>query len=65
MEGRLRNERLTVEIATECAHCARPMHLQVDEKLQWRVSESGANPRLFLPHIDWDTFQGRNIIGDY
>jgi len=65
VEGRLRNERLTVEIATECAHCGRPMHFQVDEKLQWRASERGANPRLFLPHVDWETFQGRNIIGDY
>ena len=48
-----------------CAHCDRPMHLLVDERLRWRVREREANPRLFLPHIDWSRFRGRNIIGDY
>ncbi|SPE40335.1 hypothetical protein SBA3_3720005 [Candidatus Sulfopaludibacter sp. SbA3] len=65
MQGRLRNERLDVEIATSCAHCGRAMHLIVDEQLHWRVAERGADPHLFLPHIDWAAFQGRNIIGDY
>ena len=41
------------------------MHILVDERLRWRVSERAADPRLFLPHIDWRSFHGRNIIGDY
>ena len=41
------------------------MHILVDERLRWRVSEPGAHPRLFLPHIEWQSFRGRNIIGDY
>jgi hypothetical protein len=41
------------------------MHILVDERFQWRVSERGADPRLFLPQIDWSSFRGRNIIGDY
>jgi hypothetical protein len=65
VEGRLRNQRLQVEIITSCAHCARPMHIVVDERLQWRVQERGADPHVFLPHIDWGAFRGRNIIGDY
>ncbi len=65
MQGRLRNERLTVEIATSCAHCARPMHIEVDERFDWRVKEPGADPHLFLPHIDWKSFLGQNIIGDF
>ena len=65
MQGRLRNERLEVEIATSCAHCGRAMHILVDERLRWRVKERDADPRLFLPHIDWRSFRGRNIIGDF
>jgi hypothetical protein len=41
------------------------MHIMVDQDLQWRIHEAGADPHLFLPHIDWRSFQGRNIIGDY
>jgi hypothetical protein len=65
VQGRLRNEALEVEISTACAHCARPMHITVDERLRWRVRERGADPRLFVPAVDWRTFLGRNIIGDY
>ncbi len=65
MQGRLRKQSLEVEIATSCAHCGRAMHLVVDEHLRWRVRESGADPHLFLPEIDWAAFQGRNIIDDY
>ena len=65
MQGRLRNESLEVEIATSCAHCGRGMHLVVDERMRWRVKERGADPHLFLPHIDWATFREPNIIGHY
>jgi hypothetical protein len=41
------------------------MHILVDERLRWRVSEREPSPRLLLPHIDWHSFRGRNIIGDY
>jgi hypothetical protein len=41
------------------------MHLVVDERLQWRVKQRGADPHLFLPHIDWAAFREPNIIGDY
>ena len=65
MQGRLRNRPLEVEISTCCAHCARPLHIVVDQQLRWRVIERHADPRLFIPHIDWPSFRGRNIIHDY
>jgi hypothetical protein len=65
VESRLRRERLEVEIETSCAHCGRALHIVVDEQLRWRVRESGANPRVFLPQIDWATFREPNIINDY
>ena len=65
VQARLRNEPLEVEISTSCAHCGSALHILVDERLRWRVRESHANPRVFLPHIDWASFRGRNIINDY
>lgn len=41
------------------------MHILVNERLEWRVQEAGADPRIYLPSIDWGTFAGRNIIGDF
>src|SRR5579863_486743 len=65
VQARLRKERLEVEIETACAHCGRTLHILVDEQLHWRVREPKADPRVFLPHIDWPTFRGANIINDY
>ena len=65
MEGRLRKEKLEVEIATSCAHCGRAMHITMDETLRWRVRERGADPHIFLPQIDWSQFREPNIIGHF
>jgi hypothetical protein len=65
VQAHLRKERLEVEIETACAHCGRALHILVDERLHWRVREPKADPRVFLPQIDWRTFRGANIINDY
>ena len=65
VESRLRKQSLEVEIETSCAHCGRAMHILVNDQLHWRVREREADPRVFLPKIDWATFRGANIINDY
>jgi hypothetical protein len=57
--------KLRVRIASQCQHCSRPLALEVDEELRWRVISQGASPLLFEPDVDWSTFRGRNIIHDY
>ena len=37
MQGRIRNQALSVDIESECAHCARPLHLTADSELRLRV----------------------------
>jgi hypothetical protein len=66
VQARLRKQQpFEVEIETSCAHCGRALHILVDDELRVRVRETQANPRVFLPKIDWATFRGANIINDY
>ena len=65
VQGRLRKEHLSVSIRTECAHCAQPMHITLDSELRYSVNEEGAEPLVFEPHINWETFTEPNIIHAY
>ena len=65
MQGRLRNESLSVKIDSECAHCGQKLHLTLDSELKWSVEEVDANPLVFEPDVDWGHFKGANIIHDY
>jgi len=65
VESRLHKQQLQVEISTSCAHCGRGLHIMVDHDLRVRVRERDADPRVFLPHIDWSVFRGKNIIDAY
>jgi hypothetical protein len=65
VEGRLRKKRLSVEIRTECAHCARPMRLTIGSDLKQQIADKRARPLLFEPEIDWERFVERNIIHAY
>ena len=65
VEGRLRNERLTVLIETTCAHCDRSMRVSVDSDLHFEVAENEASPLVFEPRLDWSSFREPNIIGQY
>jgi hypothetical protein len=65
VQGRLRNWFLTVTVETACAHCGRPMHIDIDSDLEYRVREKDAQPLMFEPHVDWETFAEPNIIHAY
>jgi len=65
VQGRLRKEDLSVTVETECAHCARPMRIQIDNKLRHHAHDEGAEPLVFTPNIDWATFTEPNIIHAY
>ena len=46
-------------------HCGRPIHMEIDSALGYRVAEEGAEPLVFLPDINWATFTEPNIIDAY
>ena len=61
MQGRIRNQALSVDIESECAHCARPLHLTADSELRLRVRDEAPEPLVFSPQVDWVTFEEPNI----
>jgi len=61
VQGHLRNEPVSVTIRTECAHCARPMRIEVDSELRHRVLEGDA-PRIFVPLVDFAKLTDPSII---
>jgi hypothetical protein len=54
-----------VTIATECAHCAKPIRITVDSDLKYSIDDEGEPPLVFEPHVDWETFTESNIIRAY
>ena len=62
VQGHLRDEYLSVSIVTECAHCHRPLHLEIDSELECRVLEEGANPLVFVPLVDFAKLEDPSII---
>jgi len=65
VQGRLRGEKLVVELESECGHCGRALHIVIDSELKCQVREKAAQPLLFEPDVDWRAFTGVNIIHDY
>jgi hypothetical protein len=62
VQGHLRGEPLTLTVETECAHCARPIRLQIDGNLNAYVLTEGAEPMVFVPTIDFSTVDDPSII---
>ena len=62
MQGQLRNERLTFSIETECAHCARPIHIEMDNDLNYSVTEKDADPLILVPMVDFGKLKDPSII---
>ena len=62
MQGQLRKEHLSFTITTECAHCQRPLHLEIDSELNYRVIEADAQPLVYAPLVDFGKLDDPSII---
>ncbi len=65
VQGQLRYESLAVAFRTECGHCSRPMRIEVDSELKYRVVENEADPLVFVPHVNFAKLKAANIIDDF
>ncbi len=62
VQGQLRAEALSFVISSECAHCGRPLHIEIDSQLGFRVVEPDADPLLFVPMVDFEKLEDPSII---
>ena len=62
VQGHLRNEAIAITIKTECAHCSRPIQIELDSELNHRVVEEGADPLVFVPLVDFEELEDPSII---
>jgi hypothetical protein len=62
VQGQLRGKPLSVAIKTECTHCTKPLHIEIDSELRYSVEEKGANPIVFVPLVNFAKLTGPNII---
>ena len=65
VQGRLREESLTVEALSQCAVTGRELRLRIDSDLRCETTSDGAAPFVFEPRLDWQQFSAPNIIHDY
>jgi hypothetical protein len=49
-------------IETECGHCHRPLHMELDSELNCGVQEEGAQPLVYAPMVDFDELEDPSII---
>ena len=65
VQGRLRNEKLTVTVRTECAHCKTPMEMTIDSDLNITVKDRESRPMAFMPDVDLLNIKEENIINAF
>ncbi len=61
VQGHLWKKSLAVTITTVCAHCARPMQLEVDSELHYHATD-GAEPLIAVPLVDFEKLKDPSII---
>ena len=62
VQGHLRQEELSFSIASECGHCRRPLHIEIDSTLSYRVVEADAEPVIYMPLVDLHSLEDPSII---
>ncbi len=62
VQGHLRKEPVSVSVVSECAHCAQPIHFELDSQLEYRVQESAADLLVFVPTVNFAELTEPSIV---
>lgn len=52
-------------VTTECAHCGRSMHIDIDSDLNWRAHEPDSAPVAFVPEVNLIELEEESIIESF
>jgi hypothetical protein len=62
VQGQLRGEPLEFVIRSSCAQSGRPLEIEIGSDLRYHVVQEGAEPRVFVPQVDFDKLDDPSII---
>jgi hypothetical protein len=62
VQGQLRQEYLSIQVETTCGHCSKPIHIEIDSDLKYKVAEAEAEPLVFVPMVDFGKLKDPSII---
>lgn len=62
VQGQLRRESLSFVVESSCAETGRPIQIEIDSELNYRVVQEKADVRIFVPLIDADRLDDPSII---
>jgi len=65
VQGRLREESLSVLVKTECAHCSEPMEIEIDSDLNYKIKKEGCEPVVFVPDVNLFELEEDSIIDSF
>ena len=56
---------MTFTLQTECAHCGREIHIEMDSDLNYSVTEPDARPLVFVPLVNFGKLEDPSIIDSF
>jgi len=62
VQGQLRDEPLEFLIETSCAQSGRPIQIEIDGQLEYRIRQEDADPIIFVPLVEFDKLDDPSII---
>lgn len=62
MQGQLTGQELAAVIDTACAHCSRPMQIEISSRLGYRVTTTEADPVISVPFVNFKRLRDPSII---
>ena len=65
MQGRLRDEKLSFEIESECKYSQRTIRIGIDSELNYEVHEGSQEPMVYTPIVDFETLDEASIIDSF
>jgi hypothetical protein len=65
VQGQLRREKLSFLIETECAQCRKPIRIEMDSDLNYKVLDPDASPLVFVPTVDFARLKYPSIIDGF